>query len=161
MKFPILSTFFAAVLAFVVCAYVGNRAAAYVSYHYKESVAFASLGPVDAPQFRQVAQSLSDCVSPGNLRRASAEEIPLQISCSQSRLAKAPEDVRPILNLRIATGHAVLARLDEQAGKPDDAADERAAARPLLLGLGWKDVSDDVLNAVADGALHPTPRYPF
>lgn len=161
VKLPILSTFFATVLVFAGCGYVGFEAAGYISYRCKESVSFASLGPEEARQFRQVTQSLWGCASSGVVGVAVPKLIPQQISYLQSLRATAPEDVRPILDLQIATDHAVLARFDEQSGKPADGATHREAARSFLRSLGWKDVSDGVLNDVAERALSLSSEFPL
>ena len=87
-----------------------------------------------------------NCSSLRALIHASEPTLPQQLQKLTMARATAPLDVQPVFDMQIATGEAVMAGLSEKAGRSAEAAAHREKARSLLRGLGWKDVSDEVLN---------------
>jgi len=153
MKRPILSTFCIALLFFIVCAYVGYFASVRIAYRYQQSTSFSSLGPEEARQFRDLVQTLQEFELSRILTQNTQESLQQNINHLQNLRAKAPREVWPLVDLRIATDHAVIARLEQLANKPDEGNIHRQSADTLLRSLGWQDVSEAVLNEVADKQL--------
>lgn len=87
------------------------------------------------------------------MTKNTSESLQRNIAYLGELRTKAPDEVKPVLDLCIATDHAVLSKLSEQAKNPADAARHQELAQSMFRSLGWKDVSPNVLNEVADGQL--------
>lgn len=150
---PILSTFCIGLLIFIVCGNVGYFAAVKVAYRHKRLTSFESLGSEQARQFRGLVQTLYEFELSGNLTQNTQESLQQNIDHLLNLRAKAPRDVWPLLDLRIATDHAVLARLEQLLDKTAEGNIHRQSAETLLRSLGWQDVSGAVLNELANKQL--------
>ena len=136
------------------CAYVGYLAGARIGYHYQESKYARTLTKQGVPELRPLGETayafeLSHVLLLQK-KKASFEQ---QIAVLQEMRPNAARELWPIIDLRVAEDHVVLARLGEQAHIPDQAAVHRRIAEDLLRSLGWQDVSENMLNGVADRQL--------
>jgi hypothetical protein len=145
-------------VAFVVCVgcgYLGFLGAARIVYQYNQSTWFSSLGKQDAEQLRETGQAtLAFSFSNLNLL---VQNTPSSIQNSVNSLAKirckAPQELWPILDLRLAKDYAMMACLEQQAGNQKAANQHLESAKALLRSLGWRDVSDNALTDLADAQL--------
>lgn len=161
VRFPILTTFFVSVGAFIAFLYVGDKSAEYVVFKYKQTRSFESLGKAEAKYFRDVSQSVFACSASSLIGNVKPETISQQIRYLESLRAIAPSDVRPMIDLQMATDEAVLARTLEDSGKPSEAGVHREVARALLRGLGWRDTSDDALMKVGARDKYLFTEFPL
>jgi hypothetical protein len=143
-------------LALLVClgfAYLGYLSATRIGYYYKHSTWFRSLGNQAAGQLRATTNTTLG-IEFSNL---AIQNTPLSIQYNLDILAKirsqAPQELWPIVDLRVAKDYAMLARLEEQSGNLTVAAEHLGSAQALLRSLGWKDVSDDAVTKLADQQL--------
>jgi hypothetical protein len=150
VKVPILSTFCLAALAFVGSGYIGYYSAGKIAYRYIQSQFFSTLGQEDARQLRDVSQTLYQFELSRILTQNTEESLQRNVNYLQTVRAKAPADVRPVIDLRIAADYAVMARLDQQSGRLEQATAHRQSAESLFHTLGWQNLSTEVLNEVAD-----------
>jgi glucose/arabinose dehydrogenase len=153
MKRPLLSTFCIALLLFTVCGYVAYFASVRLAFRHQQSRSFAVLGAEDGPRFRRTVEVLHAFEMSRILTRNTPDSLEQNIKYLVELRAKAPAEVIPIVDLRLATDHAVLSKLYESANKQTDAASHREIAQSMFRGLGWTDVSPSVVNEVADKQL--------
>jgi hypothetical protein len=66
---------------------------------------------------------------------------------------KSPQEMWPILDLRLAKDYAMMARLEQSENNPA-AGGHQQSAKTLLGSLGWRDVSDGAVAALADREFH-------
>lgn len=161
MKFPLVSSFCIATVIFGTSTYVAYKGALQINYRYRESRAFSSLGKEDAQQLRVTLAILSALSfshlwtryepSPGHYHKAIERNIPALRKIRNT----APEQLRPPIDLQMAIDYAEMARLEQRAGNVAQANRARLSAQGLLSSLGWKDVSEDALNSLADQELKP------
>ena len=136
-------------LLFVSHFFLGTFVAAWGSYQYEQSHWFSSL--------REQGKLLLDLRVTRLASRAQERSTPDSLERDISRLQtvrrRAPQDVQPILALRIASDRALLARLYSNAGNAAAAAAQSEAASSHLRELGWKDTSEATLNELAERRL--------
>jgi hypothetical protein len=142
-------------------AFVGYKAALRISYRHSEARAFNSLGKQDTQELRTTLQTLtflsqSHLVtklepSPADYHSALALNIP----ALQKLRDRAPERLRPPIDLQLAVDYAEMAHLEQEANHLEEATKARQSAQGLLRSLGWKDVSPDALNRVAVQEIQP------
>ncbi|MGD0568207.1 MAG: hypothetical protein ABSA78_07355 [Candidatus Sulfotelmatobacter sp.] len=144
---------YVALVVSVGCGYLGYLAAVRIVYQYKQSTWFGSLGKQDADQLRETGQATFAF----ELSSMSIQNTPSSIQNNVNSLAKirskAPQELWPILDLRLAKDYAMEARLERQAGNQKAADEHLESAKTLLRSLGWRDVSDKVLTDLADAQL--------
>jgi hypothetical protein len=97
------------------CGYLGFLGATRLVYQYKQSTWFSSLGKQDAEQLRKTGQmTLAFSLSNLNL---SIQNTPSSIQGNVNSLAeirsKAPQELWPILDLRLAKDYAMMAWLEQ------------------------------------------------
>ena len=66
---------------------------------------------------------------------------------------KAPQELWPVLDLRLARDYAAMAQVEGRANNSVAATNHRRHAADLLRSLGWNDVSDDAVAALGDKDL--------
>jgi len=149
------------VLSFLAClallpagAYVGYLAATRIAFRYEQWKSLGALPRQDAQQLRRLGETAyalnASYVVLLSKTKASFER---NISVLQQLRPKAVPELWPIIDLQVAEDHATLARLEQEANGPVQAADHRRIAQDMLGSLGWQDVSDTVLEEIADNQL--------
>lgn len=156
-KFHPLTSFFVGALIFAGCAYTGYRATVRLVYRYRQSAWFSVLGKQEAREFR-AASAVLFFYQPWGLSSARTVSS-LQRDAEKIAMARriAPEEVRPILDLRLAKDYVALSRLEQQTGRPEAVGHKQLAA-DLLHSLGWRDVSDPAMAALADRELRSSRK---
>jgi hypothetical protein len=151
MRLPPLSRTVHIALLFVSHFILGIFVAAWGTYQFEQSRWLASLSREQGKQVLSLRQTLFAAQpTAGSTPDAFANDL----SRLQTIRRRAPQEAQPILDLRIAADHAVLARLDQDANDPAGAAAQAGAAQALLRGLGWKSTSEAILSELADRRLH-------
>jgi hypothetical protein len=135
------------------CGYLGYFAAVRIVYQYKQSTWFSSLEKQDADQLRSTGQATLAFALSSMLIQDTPSSIQSNVSSLAEIRSKAPQELWPILDLRLAKDYAMMARLEQRAGNPRASAEHRQSAEVLLRALGWQDVSDSALTDLADGQL--------
>jgi hypothetical protein len=114
---------------------------------------FASLGKEGAEDLRRTARALVGL----QLSTTSLGNTEISVQKNLSDMVKlrgtSPAEVVPLFDLRIAKSYAMMARLDEQRGDGTKAAEHRQEAAKILQSLGWQDVSDTAMTALANREL--------
>ena len=141
------------------CAYLGYLATARIAYRYEQSKSFGTLGRQDAQELRQIGEtayafSLSHIL----LLEKTQGSLEQNIGVLEKLRPKAAHEFWPIIDLRLAEDHAVIARIEEQANNSAQATGHRRVAEDLLHSLGWQDVSENALNQLADKQLQSSVR---
>jgi len=153
MKCPLITGFCGGLLIVAGCTYIGYRGTAAIVYRQKQSTWFNSLEKHDADRLRQTGQMALAY----SLSALSIQNTTLSLDKSIQTLVKirstAPQELWPVLDLRMAKDYATLGRLEEQAGDPAGAAGHRQRAADLLRSIGWQTVSNEVLVRLADKEL--------
>lgn len=144
---------YVALLICVGCGYLGYSGAVRIVYQYQQSTWFSSLEKQDAEQLREIGQTTLGLA----FSSLSTQNTPSSIQNNLSSLAKirnnAPQELWPILDLRLAKDYAMMARLEQQGDNPRAATEHQESARDLLRSLGWQDVSDNAVADLADKQL--------
>ena len=156
MKFPLVTSFCIASAIFAGSAYVADRVALGIGYRHSEALAFNSFDKEDAQELRTMLQTLAFLSesrivttyepSTANYHKALEGNIPEL----QKLRKQAPERLRPPIDLQLALDYAEMARFEQKAGRLTEATRAMQLAQGLLNSLGWKDVSADALNGLAD-----------
>jgi len=163
VKFPLVTSFCIASAIFGGSAYVADRVALGISYRHSEAVALNSLKKQDAQELRTILRTLTFLSesrivttyepSTANYHTALEGNIP----ALQKLRNQAPERLRPPIDLQLALDYAEMARFEQKAGHLAEATRAMQPAQGILNSLGWKDVSADALNSLADQEIQP-PR---
>jgi hypothetical protein len=161
VKFPLVTSFFIASAIFAGSAYVADKVALRISYRHSESMAFNSSGKQDAQELRTTLQtlyslSLSHLITkwePSTADYYTALEA--NIPALRKLRTTAPERFRPLIDLQLAIDYAEMAQFEQKIGHVSEAGRARQSAQELLRSLGWKDVSEDALNTLADQEIQP------
>jgi hypothetical protein len=144
---------YVALVICVGCGYVGYFSAARIGYQYKQSTWFSSLEKKDAEQLREIGETALGLSFSSMFIQNTPSSIQNNVSSLAEIRSKAPQELWPILDLRLAKDYAMMARLEQQAGNPRAAAEHQRAAKVLLGSLGWQGVSEDVMTDLADKQL--------
>jgi len=159
VKLPLLTSFCGAILIFAGCAYCGYRAAVRIVYPRQQSGWFSLLDRREADRLRQLGESAFAY----NYSVLSIQNTPSSLQTNINKLAAirkhAPEEMLPVIYLRLAKDYAMLARLEEQSGNAAAGADYRHRAGDLLRSLGWQDISDELLTVLADRQLQSRLKF--
>jgi len=153
VRLSFVLSFLAVLLLLPVCAYLGYSAGAKINYTYLRSKSFSSLGRQNSQELRHLGETAYAFELSQILLRSPEASFQQNISIVQELRPKAPHELWPIVDLRIAQDHAVIARLEQQANNPAEAARHHQLAQDLLRSLGWGDVSENLLNKMADKQL--------
>ncbi|MGA8151772.1 MAG: hypothetical protein WB952_12540 [Terriglobales bacterium] len=159
VKLPLVTSFFGGLVIFAGCAYGSYRLAIRVVYPRQQSGWFSLLDRREADRLRQLGESAFAY----NYSVLSIQNTPSSLQINISNLAAirkhAPEEMLPIIDLRLAKDYGMLARLEEQSGNAAAAADYRHRAGDLLRSLGWQDISDELLTVLADRQLQSRLKF--
>jgi hypothetical protein len=150
VKLPLLTSFFGGILLFAGCAYGGYQVAVRTVYHQRQSKWFTSLGTQEADRLRRTSQTAFAYSISVLLLQNSLSSVQNNVSSLGKIRATAPEELWPIFDLRLALDYTMMARLEEQANNAAAALGHKRLAADLLRSLGWRDVSDNSLAAIAD-----------
>jgi hypothetical protein len=150
VKFPLLTSFFGGIVVFAGCAYGGYQVAVRTVYHERQSTWFKSLGTQEADRLRKAGQTAFAYSVSVLLIQNSLSSLRGNVSSLGRIRAIAPQELWPILDLRLAMDYAMMARLEEQGNNTSAALGHKRRAADLLRSLGWQDVSDDSLTAIAE-----------
>ncbi len=142
-----------AVAISVGCGYLGYLAGVRIVYQYKQSTWFGSLGGQDADQLRETGQATLALEFSSMLIQNTPSSIQNNVNSLAKIRGKAPQELWPILDLRLAKDYAMEASLEQQAGNQWAANEHLESAKTLLRSLGWRDVSDNALTDLADAQL--------
>ena len=148
MRLPPPSRCLHIALLFVCHFFLGTFVAAWGSYQYQQSRWISA-----------VTQEQGKVLLDLRLTRLSAparntpDSLQHEISRLETLRRRAPQDVQPILALRIASDRALVAQLHRNAGAAAAAAAQSDAASALLRELGWKDTSQATLSELAERRL--------
>jgi hypothetical protein len=161
VKFPLVTSFFIASAIFAGSAYVADKVALRISYRHSDSMAFDSLAKQDAQDLRTTLQTLYSLSLSHLMTKwepSTAEyyaAIEANIPALQKLRSQAPERLRPLIDLQLAIDYAEMAQFEQKIGHVSEAGRARDSAQKLLHTLGWKDVSEDALNTLADQEIEP------
>lgn len=150
MRFPSLSRCVHVALLFLSHFFLGTFVAVWGTYQYEQSRWFASLSGEQGKQLLSIREILLASQAPA---RGTPDALQRDLSRLRTLRRRAPQDGQAILDLRIASDHALLARL-WSGNDPAAAAAQTEAAQVLLRELGWKDASDATLNELAERRVH-------
>ena len=155
MRFPSLSRCIHIALLFVCHFFLGTIVAAWGSYQYEQSRWLASLSHEQGRQLLGLRETLLAAQAPA---RRTPDALRRDLSRLETLRRWAPREALPLLDLRIASSRALLARLYRGANDPAAAAAQSEAARTLLRELGWRDISDATLSELAERRLQSRER---
>jgi hypothetical protein len=139
-------------IIFAGCIYLGYLSTILVVSRYKQSTWFNSLGTQEAAHLRQQSLTLF-AFRMSSIVQNTSPSVQNNVSSLAEIRSKAPQELWPILDLRLATDYAMMARLEQQAGNSGAAAGHQQSAKDLLRSLGWRDVSDEAVTDLADRQL--------
>ena len=142
-----------AFVIFVGCAYLGYFGAGRIVYRHKQSTWFNALGKQDAEQLREASRTLLAFSVSSLLIQNTPASLQRNVASLEEIRREAPQELWPILDLRLAKDYAMMARL-ERSENESAAIGHQQSAKLILGSLGWQDVSDNALTALADGQLH-------
>lgn len=153
VRLRILTSFFGSILIFAVCAYAAYRGSVRLAYRHERGMLFRSLGKEEAQQLRKTAETFF-AIQFFSTPDQNAEKSLQNHLESLARVRRgAPEELSPILDLQLARDYAVMALLEDQGGNLAVAGQHRQSAAAILKSLGWQDVSDNAMTALADSEL--------
>jgi hypothetical protein len=144
---------YVALVISVGCGYLGYLAAVRIVYQYNQSTWFASLGKQDADQLRETGRATLALELSSMLMQNAPSSIQNNVNSLAKIRGKTPQELWPILDLRLAKDYAIEARLEKEAGNQGAANEHLESAKTLLRSLGWRDVSDNALTDLADAQL--------
>jgi len=149
VRFPLVTSFCSGLVIFAGCAYLGGRAAEIVTYRWQKPRSFESLRKNNG----QLRDDLLTLQAVAFLKFSENTPSALQKNADYLetiRGSKRPE-LRPVLDLQIATDYVGMARLEQEAGSATVADRHRQVAEGILHSLGWQDVSSETLAKLAHG----------
>jgi hypothetical protein len=144
---------YVALIISVGCGYLGYLAAGRIVYRYERSTGFGSLEKQDAERLRDTGQATLALEFSSMLIKNTPSSIENNVNSLATIRREAPQELWPILDLRLAKDYAMEARLEQQAGNQEAANEHRESTKTLLRSLGWRDTSDDALTNLADAQL--------
>jgi hypothetical protein len=148
VKFPLLTGFCGGLIIFAGCAYIGHRTAEIVTYRWKKPMSFTSLKNPDSKQLRNELLTLQ-AVKFSQVR----EDTPSDLLKAANYLVAVRNDrgaeLRPLIDLQIATDYIEMSRLEQNAGEATLAGRHQQIAADILRSLGWQDVSPETTAKLA------------
>jgi len=130
--------------------FLGTFVAVWVTYQFEQSRWLASLNQEQGRELLNVRETLLATQGPV---RSTPQSLVRDVARLQSMRGYAGSAARPILDLRIASDRALLARLYADANDTAQSRREAEAARSLLRQLGWRDSSDAAVDNLAERRL--------
>jgi hypothetical protein len=151
MRLPPLSRSIHIALLFVSHFFLGTIVAAWGTYQYEQSRWFSSLNQERSKLLLDLR--VAQLASKGGLVQNTPESLQRDLLRLETIRRRAPREVAPLVDLRIAADHALLARRYLLRNDIGAANAQSEAARSLLNELGWKDTSDATLRKLAERRL--------
>lgn len=149
MKWPLLTGFCGSLVIFAVCTYLGARVAETVTYRWRKPLAFESLTKQDDGQLRSNLVTLQ-AVTFSQVK----EDTPSDLSKAADYLGTIRNsDLKPVVDLQIATCYVEMARLERAGGNATSADRDQQTAEGILRSLGWQDVSDGMIAKIPRSQL--------
>ncbi len=142
VKLPLLTGFCGGLVIFAGCAYLGHRATEVITYRWKKPMSFESLKTQNAAQLRDDLLTLQ-AVKYSQVREDAPSDLQKAADYLGTIRSSKPPELRPVLDLQIATDYIEIARLERGAGNPVGADRHRQIAEGILHSLGWQDISDE------------------
>jgi len=154
VRLSFLLSFLACLVLLPAGGYIGYLAAGRIAFRYEQSKSFKTLGRRDAEELRRIGET-AYALSVSRVLQLQKTEGSLRqdIEVLDKLRPKAAHEFWRIIDLRLAEDHAGVARIEEQANNSAQAAGHRRIAEDLLQSLGWRDVSENALNQLADRRL--------
>jgi hypothetical protein len=152
VKYPLITGFCGGLLVFVACAYLGDRGAATIAYRELKPLTFESLKKQSDGQLRANLLTLQTVAFSQFVKDAQPDLEKVAEHLETERSTQSPE-LRPVLDLRIATCYVEVARLERDAGNVVAADLHLQMARDILHSLGWQNVSSETLASLIRGQL--------
>jgi len=144
VKLPLLTGFCGGLVILAGCAYFGHRAAEIVTYRWRQPMTFETVRRQNDEQLRADLLTLR-AVTFSQVREDTPSDLQKAADyLGNIRSSKRPE-LRPILDLQIATDYVEMARLEQEAGNATMADRHRQTAEGILHSLGWQDVSRETM----------------
>ena len=134
-------------LLFVSHFFLGTIVAAWGTYQYEQSHWFSSFNQERSKLLLDLR--VTQLASKG-LVQTTPESLQRDLLRLETIRRRAPQDVGPVIDLRIAADRALLARLYRDRKNASDSEVQAEAARALLRESGWKDTSDATLSELAE-----------
>jgi hypothetical protein len=144
---------YVAMVICVACGYLGYLVAAGFVYQYKQSTWFSSLGKLEGEQLRETGQTTLALSLSGMSIQNTLPSIQDNVGSLAEIRSKAPQELWPVIDLRLAKDYAMMGRLEQLAGNLAAAAEHRQSAKVLLRSLRWQDVSESAVTDLAEGQL--------
>jgi len=152
VRFPLVTSFCGGLVIFAVCTYLGHRGAETVTYRWRKPRSFVSLRKQNDQQLRGDLLTLQ-AVAFSKFSEDSPSALQKNADYFRTiRDSKRPE-LRPVLDLQVATDYVGMARLEQEAGNATMADRHRQMAEGILHSLGWQDVSSETLAKLTHGQL--------
>ncbi len=144
VKFPLLTSFCGGLVIFTGCAYLGNRGAEIVTYRWRKPMTFEGVRKQNNGQLRDDLLTLQ-AVKWSQVREDAPSDLQKAADyLGTIRSTKRPE-LKPVLDLQIATDYVEIARLERDAGNATTADRHRQEAERILRSLGRHDVSGEAM----------------
>jgi hypothetical protein len=150
MRLRPLSGYVHLALLFVCHLFLGTFVAVWATYQYEQSRWLSSLSAEQGRELLSFRESLLATQAPAT---STPNALLRDLSRLESARDTATAAAQSILDLRIASDHALLAKLYRDAHDGSAAAAQAEAARDLLHQLGWRDSSDRALDDLATRRL--------
>lgn len=156
MKWPLVTTFCSALVIASACLYTGERAGELATYRWRKPLTFESLRKSDW-QLRSDLLILQ-AVAFSQIRLQSKKNTSHELQQEANYLSSIDNTpLKPVVDLQIASCYLEIARSDRSSG--DATADHnRHTAEGILHSLGWNDVSDHAVSALAGQTLRKAAK---
>jgi hypothetical protein len=152
VKWPLVTGFCGGLVIFAGGLYLGGRGAEIVTYRWRKPWTFEAVRTQNDGQLRadlltlqMLGYSKFRQDTPSDLQKAADYLAKLR---SNTRL-----ELRPVLDLQIATHYVEMARLEKVEGNATIADRDWQMAEGILYSLGWQDVSTETTAKLTRGQL--------
>jgi hypothetical protein len=142
VKLPLLTGFCGGLVILAGCAYLGHRAAEIITYRWEKPMSFESLKKQNDRQLRDDLLTLQ-AVKYSQVREDTPSDLQKAADYLETIRSSKPPELRPLLDLQIATDYVEMARLERDIGNTTLADRHRQMAEGILHSLGWQDVSGE------------------
>jgi len=130
---------------------VGYLSATRIVYLHKRATWFPALEAQAAEELRRKAETTYAISVSSLVLQNTPSSIQDNVNYLSKLRSRAPQELWPVLDLRLAKDYAMMARLEEQSGS--SAAQNQQTAQALLRSLGWTDVSEGAVTKLGDEQL--------
>jgi hypothetical protein len=144
VKFPLVTSFCGGLVIFAGCAYLGGRAAEIATYRWRKPMTFEAVGKQNDGQLRLDLLTLQ-AVTFSQVREDTPSDLQKAADYLGTIRSGKRLELRPVLDLQIATDYVEMARLEQEGGNATMADRHRQMAVGILHSLGWQDVSGETM----------------